>query len=41
MALPTQLTHDRQIWLGSVAAAINILLCWYVARTAAKVGGRS
>ena len=33
---PAHLTRNHQIWLGSLAVVINILLYWQVVRTASR-----
>lgn len=37
---PARLTRDRQIWLGSLAVIINVLLYWHVVRMASREGSR-
>lgn len=37
---PAQLTRPRQIWLGSFALIINVLLYWRVVRTGARARRR-
>ena len=38
---PTNLTARVQIWLGSLALAVNLLLYWYVVRIALRKPNRS
>ena len=37
---PAQLTRHHQIWLGSFAVIINVLLYWHVVRTASRMRSR-